>query len=131
MFSSWHVWICMKFLPLDIQQQSINQSNYKEEDYWITLSGFTQQFFVSVTNQELDLQLIFLISMIWSERLGLWCLTPFNNISVISWQSVLLVEETGVPSLVEKNHRPVESHWQNWSHQVASSTPRHERGSNS
>ena len=30
---------------------------------------------------------------------GLWCLPPLsiNNISVISWQSVLLVEETGVP----------------------------------
>ena len=27
----------------------------------------------------------------------------FNNISVISWRSVLLVEETGVP---EENHRP-------------------------
>jgi hypothetical protein len=29
-----------------------------------------------------------------------------NDISVISWQSVLLVEETGVP---EENHRPVAS----------------------
>jgi hypothetical protein len=29
--------------------------------------------------------------------LGLWCYTTFNNISVISWWSVLLVEETGVP----------------------------------
>ena len=28
----------------------------------------------------------------------------FNNISVISWGSVLLVEETGVPG---ENHRPV------------------------
>ena len=28
---------------------------------------------------------------------GLWCLTPlFNNTSVISWRSDLLVEETGV-----------------------------------
>jgi hypothetical protein len=27
----------------------------------------------------------------------------FNNISVISWRSVLLVEETGVPG---ENHRP-------------------------
>jgi len=35
--------------------------------------------------------------------------TTFNNISVISWQSVLLVEETGVP---RENHRPVASHWQ-------------------
>ena len=31
----------------------------------------------------------------------------FNNISVISWQSVLLVEETGVPA---ENHRPATSH---------------------
>jgi hypothetical protein len=31
----------------------------------------------------------------------------FNNISVISWQSVLLVEETGVPG---ENHQPVASH---------------------
>jgi len=32
----------------------------------------------------------------------------FNNISVISWQSVLLVEETGVP---QENQRPAASHW--------------------
>jgi len=31
----------------------------------------------------------------------------FNNISVILWQSVLLIEETGVPG---ENHRPVASH---------------------
>ena len=31
----------------------------------------------------------------------------FNNISVISWQSVLLVEETGVH---EENQRPVTSY---------------------
>jgi hypothetical protein len=31
----------------------------------------------------------------------------FNNISVISWRSVLLGEETGGPG---KNHRPVASH---------------------
>ena len=30
----------------------------------------------------------------------------FNNISVISWRSVLLVEETRVPG---ENHRPVAS----------------------
>jgi hypothetical protein len=33
--------------------------------------------------------------------------TTFNNISVISWQSVLLVFETGGPG---ENHRPVTSH---------------------
>jgi hypothetical protein len=31
----------------------------------------------------------------------------FNNISVISWQPVLLVEETGGPG---ENHQPVVSH---------------------
>ena len=33
----------------------------------------------------------------------------FNNISVVSWSSVLLVGETGVP---RENHRPVASHRQ-------------------
>jgi len=31
----------------------------------------------------------------------------FNNISVISWRSMLLVEETGVPG---ENHQPASSH---------------------
>ena len=31
----------------------------------------------------------------------------FDNISVILWQSILMVEENGVP---EENHRPVASH---------------------
>ena len=39
----------------------------------------------------------------------------FNNISVISWRSVLLVEETGGP---RENHRPVASHWQTLPHNV-------------
>jgi hypothetical protein len=39
----------------------------------------------------------------------------FNNISVISWRSVLLVEETGGPG---GNHRPVVSYWQTLSHNV-------------
>jgi len=31
----------------------------------------------------------------------------FNNISVVSWRSVLFVEQTGVP---RENHRPAASH---------------------
>ena len=41
--------------------------------------------------------------------------TTFNNISAISWLSVLLVEETGGSG---ENHRPVASHWQTLSHNV-------------
>ena len=52
----------------------------------------------------------------------------FKNISIISWQSVLLVEEIVVPG---ETHRPVASHWQTLSHNVVSNTPRHERASNS
>jgi len=52
----------------------------------------------------------------------------FNIISVISWRSVSLVEETGAP---RENHRPVASYWQTLSHNVGSSTHRHKRISNS
>ena len=46
----------------------------------------------------------------------------FKNISIISWWSGLLVEETKVPG---ENHWPVASHWQISSHNVVSSTPHH------
>ena len=46
----------------------------------------------------------------WTSRL---CLMPLTT--VISWQSILVVEETGVPG---ENHRPVASHWQTLSHNV-------------
>ena len=37
--------------------------------------------------------------------------TIFSNISVISWQSVLLVKETGV---LWGNHHPPSNHWKNF-----------------
>ena len=45
----------------------------------------------------------------------------FNNISVISWRSVLLVKDTRLPG---ENHRPTASHWQTLSYNVVSSAPR-------
>ena len=51
----------------------------------------------------------------------------FNNISVISWWSVLLVRETRVSGEI---HRPAACHRQTLSHNVVSSTSRHERDSN-
>jgi len=45
----------------------------------------------------------------------------FNNILVTSWQSVLLVEETGVPG---ENHQSVASHLQTLLHNAVQSTPR-------
>jgi hypothetical protein len=49
-------------------------------------------------------------------------------ISVISWWSVLLVEETRVP---RENHWTVASQWQTLSHNVVVNTPLNDRGSNS
>jgi len=40
----------------------------------------------------------------------------YNNISVISWRSVLLLEQTG------ENRRPAVSHCQTLSHNVVSNT---------
>ena len=51
-----------------------------------------------------------------------------NNISVILWQSVLSVVESGEPG---ENHRPLENYWQTLSHFVVLSTSHHEGGSNS
>ena len=48
----------------------------------------------------------------------------FNNISVISWRSVLLVVESRV---LGENRPPATIHWQTLSHNVVSSTPRHAR----
>ena len=69
----------------------------------------------------------FVFFFFWPSIYGFWlprlvfclfvCLmlfnATFNNISVISLQSVLLVEETGGP---EENHWPVASHWQTLSY---------------
>ena len=52
----------------------------------------------------------------------------FKNISAISWRSVLLVEETGVPG---ETHRPVAGHYETLPNNAVSSTPRCDRGSNS
>ena len=48
----------------------------------------------------------------------------FNNSSAISWWSVEMVEETGVPG---ENLRLVAIHWKILSHNVVSITPLHER----
>jgi hypothetical protein len=43
----------------------------------------------------------------------------FNNVSIKSLPSVLLIDETGLPG---EHHRPVAGHWLTLSHDIASST---------
>jgi hypothetical protein len=61
-----------------------------------------------------------LYTFVYAERGWFMAFTAtFSNISVISWQSVLLVEETREHG---ENHWHAASHWQTLSHNVVSST---------
>ena len=72
----------------------------KLHDYWIKKTrGFQEP--VS----------LYRFSLVWFMVFN----ATFNNNSVISWWSVLLVEETRV---LWENHWPVASHWQTLSHNV-------------
>ena len=71
---------------------------------------------------------MYISNIAWNACLGVMVFNvTFNNISAISWRSVLLVDETGI---LGENHWPAASHWQTLSHNIVSSTPRHERAGN-
>jgi len=56
----------------------------------------------------------------WVDGIVMVFNATFNNISVISWRSILLVDETRVPG---ENHQPVASHWQTSSHNDEHTSP--------
>ena len=103
---------------------SIQPPDYS--DPWTTLARSTS-FFLIILFKEGNTKLV---DNYRKTIKHLHCLVGFmvfsatiNNISVISWRSVLFVEETG------ENQLPVASHWQILSYIVVSSTPCHERAS--
>ena len=49
------------------------------------------------------------VNLVWSRFRVMMFNATFNNISVILWRSVVLVEEIRVP---EENHRPIANHCQ-------------------
>ena len=127
--------IWLKNCSFDIEQQSLT----KMTGLLCTIDCLYMLFFI---RQSLLIYQIWgtqihqwFIHVIWSVsyefRDELWCFnTTFSNISVISWRSVLLVEETvllvketGVP---RENNRPAISRCEALSHNVVSSTPCYE-----
>jgi len=78
--------------------------NVRNDCMWFTLKPIVRRPF-HILNV--------LHGMVWVWGMALNA--TFNNISVISWRLVLLVEETGVS---RENHRPVASHWQTLSYYV-------------
>ena len=75
---------------------------------------------------EIDLNAVSLVNLVMVSIYYIWCIirfrfmvfnTTFNNISVILWQSVLLLEENGVPG---ETNLPTVSHWQTLSVNVVS-----------
>ena len=132
---SWCYWqwnVCSSFC-IDC---SYLTSNYVEEalipwSYWTSTTLYASPKLEHGCHSAYVITVFFLIYLFlqWFELRGWYwwhCWTSlfvylmvfnatFNNISVILWRSVLLVEETGGPG---ENHRPVASHWQTLLHNV-------------
>ena len=107
---------------------------FKPRSWWLSdLVGLLCLALVMVFSTTFNNISVFYILIIWRKQLTSeqewrlqrllfdwlvgWFNATFSNISVITWRSVLLVEETG------ENHRPVTSHWQTLSHNVVNPLP--------
>jgi hypothetical protein len=73
---------------------NFHAQNIKKQDHRQKFQQFHQHHILNLT-----FEIMFVCLMMFN--------ATFNNISVILWRSVFLVEETGGPG---ENHRPVTSH---------------------
>jgi len=92
--------------------QSLTTSNIQNlmADTNITVGKVDAAIILPVELINSEFYFISLFDIAASFTVALWIMAlnaTFNNISVISWRSVLLVEETGGPG---ENQRPVASH---------------------
>ena len=98
---------------LCLLRKSRNKNIWKlQEEETIWLHDFSRRNYMTAWLQQNVLKIRF--GLVWFMVFN----APFNHISVLSCQSELLAEETGVPG---KNHWHVTSHKQNLSHNVVSS----------
>ena len=73
----------------------------------------TFQSIASIPASMIFFSFFILTAFSYGSIVGFWCLMPLSTISVVSWRSVLLVEESRVP---RENHWPASSDWQTLSH---------------
>ena len=85
-----------RLFVINISQVTNNMEFYKINNITIILIFVCQRNFTCDRKTQVD---SLVCSMVFN--------ATFNNISVISWRSVLLVKETGEPG---ENHQPVTSH---------------------
>jgi len=94
--------------------------SYHQLNFLVISISFIDQKYVKRKKNYWPTQINKLLNQFTEYRKICFCLVmvfnaTFNNISAISWRSVLLVEETGGP---RENHWHVASHWQTLSHNV-------------
>jgi hypothetical protein len=85
-----------------------NDKSWMRNDFLnVNIIHYTLAYIYEVIGERINTQEPYLCDLVcgWIMMFN----TTFNNISAISWRSVLLVEETRVHG---ENHRPVASHWQ-------------------
>jgi hypothetical protein len=82
---------------------------------WYTMADHNHIIWYTMTDHNDIIQVKYLIRSIPLGVRVMVFYSTFNNTSVISWQSVLLVEEIWVP---RENHQTATNHWQTLSHHV-------------
>jgi len=105
---AWRILRC--WLAATSSKQPLLYHSSLVDDCKSNCSDYHLNYFQSFScGKEIICSLVTLVGLVW------WFMvfnTPFKNISVISWRSLLLVGETRVPG---ENHR----HWQSLSHNVS------------
>ena len=123
------IWSCNQLSNYRYTRMESNSSKHMSSVLRVTFYSFCAFYSFRTTNRGrtvvqgsgVSLGILHIESMNRVRVIVIVFNATFNNISAISWRSVLLVEETEVPG---ENHQPVASHWQTISHNVVSSTPR-------
>jgi hypothetical protein len=123
--------LSLYFLILCVNKVFVDFNNFKKYDKNLvifskwkpTMPNCTIQIIFSGTTKDVTNCLIFYY---WNDWFGLWYVKPLSTLRPL-YNGVSFVGG-GVPG---EDHRPVASHWQTSSHNVVSSTPHYERGSNS